>query len=77
MKLNFGKRFALILHWLGSVIALAALVFNARALELVQTVQNRIGEKYTHMVFVHSGAVHSAQALWQALGSRIHHGGFL
>ena len=25
MKVNFGKRFALILHWLGSVIALAAL----------------------------------------------------
>ena len=59
MKLNFGKRFALILHWLGSVIALAALVFNARALELVQTVQNRIGEKYTHMALIALAAVYA------------------
>lgn len=59
MKLNFGKRFALILHWLGSVIALAALVFNARALELVQTVQNRIGEKNTHMALIALAAVYA------------------
>ena len=59
MKLNFGKRFALILHWLSSVIALAALVFNAKALELVQAVQNRIGEKYTHMALIALAAVYA------------------
>lgn len=64
MKLNFGKRLILFIHWLISILLLAVLVFDRTTLKLVGKLKELIGPETTHIAFIAFAAVYVL--LWLA-----------
>lgn len=52
MKLNFGRRIILFIHWLVSLILVAAIVFSDFTAKRVEELRSLIGENYTHIAFI-------------------------
>lgn len=52
MKLNFGRRVILFIHWLVSLIVMAAIVFSGFTAERVEELRGLIGANYTHIAFI-------------------------
>ena len=57
MKLNFGGRILLFLHWLISVVLLAAIVFSDTTAMLVEKLRSVINPAYVHIAFIAFAAI--------------------
>lgn len=57
MKLNFGGRVILFLHWLISVVLLAAIVFADTTAMLVGKLRNAVNPNYVHIAFIAFAAI--------------------
>lgn len=51
MKLNFGRRIVLFIHWLASLLVVASLVFKSATEQLVLQMNDWIGASYTDIAF--------------------------
>lgn len=57
MKLNFGGRVILFLHWLISVVLLAAIVFADTTAMLIEKLRNAVNPNYVHIAFIAFAAI--------------------
>lgn len=63
MKLNFGRRVILFVHWLVSLIVLAAIVFADFTAQQVEQLRGLIGANYTHIAFIAFVALYALLSL--------------
>ena len=57
MKLNFGGRVILFLHWMISVVLLASIVFADTTAMLIEKLRNAVNPNYVHIAFIAFAAI--------------------